>query len=109
MKMSKKVNSYVLNQVLKIDSKVSKNTTYDMAYEILMENWDMYGSIETQRDRKTKFKLYREDEIIKIYEWDNIFNEGNWDWTNLYRDVLEDIIKNKLYKPIKKKKRSLKK
>jgi hypothetical protein len=109
MKISKKANSYILNQVLKINPKISKNTSYDEAYEILMENWDLVGTIETLRTGLTKFKLYREDEVIKIYEWDNVFDSGDWNWTTIFHDVLEDIIKNKLYKPPKKKKRSLKK
>lgn len=102
MKLSHKANAYVLNHVLKINPKVPKTTTYDQAYEILMENWNMDGSIETTRKNLTKFKLFKEDEIIKIYEWNNIFNEGMWDFDIIFRTVLEDIIKNKLFKPAKK-------
>lgn len=102
MKLTKKANTYILNNVLKINPKSSKNTTYDQAYEILMENWNMEGSIETTRKNLTKFKLFKEDEIIKTYEWNNIFNEGMWDFDIIFRTVLEDIIKNKLFKPAKK-------
>lgn len=107
MKLTKKANTYIFNHVLKINPKASKNTTYDQAYEILMDVWDMYGSIETCKRGITRFKLYKNDEIIKTYEWPNIHFEGSWDFDIIFRTVLEDIIKNKLFK--EKKKRSLKK
>ena len=102
-KLSKKANTYIYSHVVKINPKVSKNITYDGAYEILMEKWDMEGSIAYNCKKDvTIFKVLRGDELVKEYEMLGVFEEGDWDWTTIYKTVLEDILKHKLFKPVKK-------
>ena len=102
-KLSKKANTYVYGHVIKIDPKVSKNITYDGAYEILMEKWGMEGSIAyICKKNVTIFKVFRDEELIKEYEMYDVFEDGDWDWTTIYKTVLEDILKHKLFKPAKK-------
>lgn len=102
VKLSKKANAYVLNQVLKVEPKAPKTITYDQAFDILMEHWGLEATIETKRTNITLVKIFREDEVVKTYEYPNIFRDGTWDWDLLFRDTLEDIIKKKVWKPVKK-------
>jgi hypothetical protein len=64
VKLSKKANAYVLNQVLKVEPKALKTTTYDQAFDILMEHWGLEATIETKRTNITLVKIFREDEVI---------------------------------------------
>lgn len=109
-KYTKKATAKIISEVLKIDPKASKLTSLDQAFVILMTHWDMELSVGLT-NKITSCSLYRNEEVV--YEW--LFdqsvqvwmdNMGDWDWNIIYKTVLEDIIKNKLYKPAKKRKKN---
>ena len=107
MKLAKKVNEKVFKAIQKIDPSVSKNTSYDQAYEILAKQGQLVGDIYTDKDGNTKFQIYKEktDELLAELNWDSkskVFLDGDWDWTTIYKGVCEYIIKNKLAKTTKK-------
>lgn len=98
-KYTKKATARIITEVLKLNPKVSKLTTLDQAYTMLMEAWDIELSIG-ESNGITNCSLYRDDFIVYNWEFENIFDYkiGDWDWDVIYKKVLEDIIKNKLYK-----------
>ena len=108
-KYTKKATARILKEVLKVNPKASGFTTLDQAFVILMDHWDMYLSVETHLGNKTICNLYREDDQPKSWEFNNIWDEkiGDWDWNTIYKTILEDVIKEKLYKRPKLGKRAL--
>ena len=102
-KYTKKASARILKEVLKFQPKSSVNTSYNQAFEILMEEWDLTLGIETHNKTKntdTICTLYKDDEIATTWTLQNIWDEKNmdWDWNTLYKTVMEDIIKRRLYK-----------
>ena len=97
---TKKASAYIMKAVLKENPKASKLTTFDEAFVLLMDKWDLEGSIETDKNNNTVFQLYRDNEVIKTFTWKNVWleKEGDWDWNLIYKDVLETILKTRLYK-----------
>lgn len=108
-KYTKKASSRIMKEVLKIEPKASKLTTYDQAFVILTTHWGLELSVGTDINGVTICTLHRGDETPKIWVMENVFDPkvGNWDWSQLYKIVLEDIIKLKLYKKPKLGKRAL--
>jgi hypothetical protein len=105
-KYTKKTSTRILKEVLKVKPNASKLTTHDQAFVILMTEWDLELSVETKKT--TICQLYRDGEVVYKWEFKDIFKEGDWDWNVIYKTVLEDTIKNKLYKRPKLTKRQLK-
>ena len=95
---TKKASAYILKAVLKENPNASKLTTLDEAFVLLMDKWDLEGSIETSSKNITVFKLYRDDEVIKEFTWEGAWlpKEGDWNWNLIYKDVLETILKTRL-------------
>ena len=112
-KYTRKASARIIKEILKFKSKVPGNTTLDQAFNILMEEWDLEMSIKRQYTKETICQLYRDEEYVKewVYENDSawIEKDGDWDWNIIFKDVLEDIIKLKLYKRPKLGKRAQKK
>lgn len=110
-KYTKKASARILKEVLKVNPKASGFTTLDQAFVILMTEWDMELSIETVYTGVTTCTLYRDDDKPRTWEFKDIWDtkEGDWDWNAIYKTVLEDIIKERLYKRPKLGKRALKK
>ena len=100
-KYTKKANAYIMKQVLKVNPKASGRTTFDQAYVMLMTEWDLEGDI-VMTTTETIFKIWRDGEVCHTLTWprDKSFNEkeGDWDWDLIYKDVLQAIIKDRLYK-----------
>lgn len=100
-KYTKKANAYIMKQVLKVNPKASGRTTFDQAYVMLMTEWDLEGDI-VMTTTETIFKIWRDGEVCHTLTWprDKSFNEkeGDWDWDLIYKDVLQTIIKDRLYK-----------
>lgn len=100
-KYTKKANAYIMKQVLKVDPKASGRTTFDQAYVILMTEWDLEGDL-VSTTKETIFKIWRDDEVCHMLTWPGKEakneKEGDWDWDLIYKDVLQTIIKDKLYK-----------
>lgn len=102
-KYTRKATARILKEILKFMPKIPGNTSLDQAFVILMDYWDMELSISLKYNQQnTKCQLYRDEETVKEWEFDNsivwIEKDGDWDWNIIYKDVLEDIIKLKLYK-----------
>lgn len=103
-KYTKKATARILKEVLKINPKASGFTTLDQAFVILMDHWDMELGIDNNQ-----CILYRDGDKVETWDFKNIWNEkeGDWDWNTIYKTVLEDIIKKRLYKRPKLGKRAL--
>lgn len=112
-KYTRKASAKILKEILKFKPKIPGNTTFDQAFTILMEAWDLEMSIKRQYTKETICQLYRDEENVKewVYENDSVWIEkdGDWDWNLIFKEVLEDIIKLKLYKRPKLGKRAQKK
>lgn len=100
-KYTKKANAYIMKQVLKVNPKASGRTTFDQAYVMLMTEWDLEGDL-VSTTTETMFKVWRDGEVCHTLTWTKkeSFNEkeGDWNWDLIYKDVLQVIIKEKLYK-----------
>lgn len=100
-KYTKKANAYIMKHVLKVNPKASGRTTFDQAYVMLMTEWDLEGDL-VSTTTETTFKVWRDGEVCHTLTWPKkkSFNEkeGDWDWDLIYKDVLQAIIKDKLYK-----------
>lgn len=97
-KLAKKASVKVWTVASKFQPNLSKNTSYDEAWEIIANEGDLEGEIETSRFNQTKFILYRGEEQLKVYELGNIFKDGDYDWTAIYKTVCEDVVARRLYK-----------
>ena len=99
-KYTKKASARILAEVLKVNPKASKLTTLDQAFVILMTHWDLELGIINKLNQPTKVSLYRDETIPAEWEFENGWDEkqGDFDWNTIYKEVLEDIIKRRLYK-----------
>ena len=108
---TKRASARVIKELLKYENKVSGNTTYDQAFVKLMTEWDLEGGLEN-KGNQTFFYVYRDGSIIHTFEWSKdeayIEKEREWDWTFIYKTVLEHIIKTRMYKRPKLGKRAMK-
>ena len=100
-KYTKKANAYIMKQVLKVNPNASGRTTLDQAYVLLMTEWDLEGDL-VSTTTETTFKIWRDGEVCHSLVWPKKVakneKEGDWDWDIIYKDVLQVIIKDKLYK-----------
>ena len=110
-KYTKKATAKIIAEVLKLNPKASKLTTLDQAFVILMEHWDMELGLMTKLNEPTIATLYKDEEVPMEWSFENAWDDkqGDYDWNRIYKEVLEDIIKKKLYKRPKTGKRSKKK
>ena len=91
---------------------VAKSTSWADCTDIIFEHfpycYDMHTNCKSNGDN-TIIKLYKGDndsaskeDLIETFSLPNseVFfeKEGDWDWDLIYKDVLEAIIKDKLYK-----------
>lgn len=101
-KLSKKASTKIIEVVQNIDPSRSKLTTYDQAWEVISGAWGLTGDLNTYvkaGSEKTVFTLCTESERkLHTFEWNNsdVFEDGDWNWTQIFGDVLKYIIKNKL-------------
>lgn len=105
-KYTKKASARIMKEVIKVEPKVSLNTSFDQAFCILMEHWNLTLGVEIHNKTKhddTICTLYKDDEIATTWTMPDIFDESvhDWDWNVIYKTVLEDIIKRRLYKRAK--------
>lgn len=98
---TKKASARIIHELLKHEAKVSGNTTYDQAFIKLMTAWDLEGGL-ANTGNKSLFYVYRDGELVHTFEWSKaeayIEKERDWNWTFIYKTVLEHIIKTRLYK-----------
>ena len=109
-KISKKCTADIYKHVEKAVPGITKNTTWDEAWDILSQAWEFEGDLtHTVRD-KTVFTLYRDGLTVETYKLGDMWDEklGDFDYTNIFRTVLEDVTKRRLYKRAKLGKRAQK-
>lgn len=109
-KIPKKASSYVINIVQKINPQATKLTTWDQAWDIISEWASLDGELisnDNRRSTDTTFELSKGDKILKVFTWptSEVFEAGDWDWTKIFKEVLEYILKEKIIK-IPRRKRS---
>lgn len=97
-KLSKKASAKVWGVAAKFRPNLSKNTSYDEAWEIIATEGELEGDIEANKYGMTKFTLYRGEEVLHVYDLGVVFRDGDWDWTTIYKTVCEDIVARRLYK-----------
>ena len=104
-KYTKKATARILKEVLKVDPKASGFTTLDQAFTILMGHWDLELGVESihvdKGTNNTVLTLYRDGDKVEVWDtkkdlWDS--KEGDFDWNFIYKLVLENIIRLRLYK-----------
>ena len=105
---TKKCSSRIFKELQKIDSKISPKTTFQQAFEILMEHWDLELSIETS-EKITACTIHKDGEDVYNREFNDVWDDklGDWNLDLIYKTILEHIIKTKLYKRPKIGKREL--
>lgn len=104
-KLSKKASANIIAFIQKINPNISKQTSYDEAWEVISEYGKITGNLTTHHNSKrkvTQFDIIKEsdDSVIYSFQWDNekVFCEGDWDWTIIFKEVIEYVIKNKIVK-----------
>ena len=103
-KYTKKATAKIYNELVKLDKNTPKLTTLDQAFVILMDKWELELDVIMEK-RNTTCGLYRNEEKIHTWDFEDkvwIDKIGDFDWDIIYKTVLEDIIKLKLYKAPKK-------
>lgn len=112
-KISKKASANIISFVQSICPKASKLTSYNEAWDIISEYGGITGSLYTQHNKKhsiTTFDIIKEsnDEILHSFSWRNeeVFSEGDWDWTKIFKEIIEYVLKNKIVKKPRSKKPS---
>lgn len=107
-KYTKKASARIIKEVQKVNPKSPLTTTFDQAFVLLMTAWDMELGIETT-NTVTTCAIYRDGSIVHTMKFDNVWDDktGDWNWNVIYKDVLEHIIKTRMYKRPKISKREL--
>ena len=107
---TKKASVRILKELAKLNDKVSARTTYQQAFDILMEHWDLELSLANDKDITTCC-IYRDGIVVYTFDWKKSevydIKDCDWDWSYVYKLVLEQCIKDKLYKRPKIGKREL--
>ncbi len=99
-KISKKATAKIIELVQSIDKSIGKNISFVEAWGIIAEYVGVEGSITTDVHNSTIFEIYKDDQVIGSLSWDNAFDplQGTWDWTLMYKDVIEYMMSHKLVK-----------
>lgn len=110
VKYTKKASARIIKEVQKINPKAPLTTTFDQAFELLMTEWDLELGIEKNEITITT-TLHKDGNSSELFKWStkDAWSEKDCDfnWDFIYRNVLERIIKDKLYKRPKISKREL--
>mgnify|MGYP006991647192 CR=1 FL=1 len=111
-KASKKASATIISLVQAIDPTKSKLISYDEAWEVISEYTGLIGGLTMSIKKGTHFNIYKEkgDEQIEVasieFPTDEVFTEGDWDWTKIFKTTIEYLMKNKLVKKPRNKKQS---
>ena len=98
---TKKCTTKILDKVLKVDPKAKKTTTFDQAWVILAEKYNIEGALECTVEKGTRFILYKDDKAVHEFHWkDRLWNdkEGDFEWNTIYKEVLEWCISVRMFK-----------
>lgn len=101
----KRAGRNIMGMVNLIDPKASTFTTLEQAWEIIANYWDLEGDMvasDTKTDRKARFTIYYKNVPIHTCEWDTddvwSAKDGEFDWSTIYKDVLDWLIKSRTLK-----------
>lgn len=110
VKYTKKASARIIKEVQKINPKGPLTTTFDQAFVLLMTEWDLELGIE-KTDASIITTLHKDGNSSELFNWptNDAWSEKDCDfnWDFIYRNTLERIIKDKLYKRPKISKREL--
>ena len=110
VKYTKKASARIIKEVQKINPKAPLTTTFDQAFVLLMTEWDLELGIE-KNDITITTTLHKDGNSSELFKWStkDAWSEKDCDfnWDFIYRNALERIIKDKLYKRPKISKREL--
>lgn len=98
---TKKCTTKILDKVLKVDPKAKKTTTFDQAWVILAEKYNMEGSLEYSSGKGTRFILYKDNNAVHEFHWEGrLWNdkECDFEWNTIYKEVLEWCISVRMFK-----------
>jgi hypothetical protein len=109
----KKCPAKILEKVLKVDPKAKKTTNLEDAWVLLATEYNMEGSIERKlkkefesEDGYTRFVLYKDGDAVNEFVWEkNDWDkkEMDWNWSMIYKDVLEYCLKHRMFTKAKRK------
>ena len=110
-KISKKCTADILKHIQKIEPTISKNTTWDEAWNILSQEWEFEADLTHTIKEKTVFTLYRDGLLVETYKLGDMWDDkvGDFNYTDIFKSVLDNITKRRLYKRPKLGKRAQKK
>ena len=110
VKYTKKASARIIKEVQKVNPKAPLTTTFDQAFVLLMTEWDLELGIE-KNDITITATLHKDGNSSELFKWPtkDAWSEKDCDfnWDFIYRNALERIIKDKLYKRPKISKREL--
>ena len=110
-KLTRKASKNIVELAQACNPSLTKNTSYDEAWESIAE----YGNLTCTmglscKTGNTTFNLIKIvtkkgeeiEEVLNQFTWPNniiyIEKDGDWDWTTIFKDVLEWIVANKVVK-----------
>lgn len=97
--ISKKAPATILNWVRKYKKDASGFTTLDQAWDILSEKLNVEGSLimSERPERKVVFTLLKNNDTIQVFEWpgNDAYNNYDFNYTLIFKEVLEFMKKNK--------------
>ena len=99
-KISKKCTADIYKHVEKAVPGITKNTTWDEAWNILSAAWEFEADLVHTINEKTVFTLYRDGLLVETYKLGDMWDEakGDFNYTDIFRTVLDNITKRRLYK-----------
>ena len=104
---SKKIDASTYKYISAFKPGISKLTTYDEAWGILCEMTNItcsIGTIDTKKRAATEIQLLYKDKEAAIHGWqlpnEDVWdgNEGDWNWTYIFKMLIEYVKKNKIVK-----------
>lgn len=101
----KRASGVILSMVKTIDPKIPNIITLERAWEVIATYWDLEGEIEafsTKTSNKARFNIYYQGVIIHTCEWEMndvwLVKDGEFNFSLIYKDVLEWLIKSRTLK-----------
>lgn len=96
---SKKASPEIIQYCKNIDKKFNGFSTYVKCWEFIAEYHKLWGNLETNNNKKSRKTIFiledDKEKKIKEFEYDNweAYINGDWNWSLIYDDVLNYIIK----------------
>lgn len=104
-KLSRKATVELIDYAQVINPKVPNTASYDEVWDVISEYGGITGNLYTSHNTKrtyTTFEIIKESDgtVLHTLKWKNedVFENGDWDWTKIFRDVLDCVTTKKLVK-----------